>query len=139
MPGSDSAWLSAVVALLVVLLLVVVLRRVWLVQACRGIPGTLRRPSGSSVRGLLVYSRTGLRWYRALSLSPLPSGRWPRRGFTLVDVSRLVVDGTESDELSVVAFMVDGQEYELIMGTSAAAGLSSWYEGRPPFIVEYFG
>lgn len=138
MPGSDSAWLMAVIALLVVLLLAAVLRRVWLLQACRGLPGTLRSANGATARGMLVYSASGLRWYRAVSLSPLPADQWSRQGFSLTKVSPNDDDAASGSGTSVVSFTVDGEHYELVLSTPAATGLSSWAEGGPPESAKYF-
>jgi len=82
--------------------------------------------------GVACYGVGRLDWYSAWSLSPIAAKSWRRE--TLEVLHREPAPGRKGQFL--VSCRADGADFDLLMSTSAYAGLASWLEAAPSSLPE---
>jgi len=82
--------------------------------------------------GVACYGVGRLDWYNAWSLSPLASHSWRRESLHVL--GRELAAGRGGQYL--VSCRADGDDFDLLMTTSAYAGLASWLEAAPTTVPE---
>jgi len=82
--------------------------------------------------GVACYGVGRLDWYNAWSLSPMATRSWPRESLHIL--GRELAPGRGGQYL--VSCRADGNDFDLLMSTSAYAGLASWLEAAPTTVPE---
>lgn len=86
--------------------------------------------AGAASPGIAQFGSETLQWWRRHSLASRPSRSWSRSELTMIERSPL---GLGEDV--TVRMLHDGVVVELVMSSSAYAGLTSWLEATPAVLT----